>query len=575
MRKMITLIALLSIGIANAQVIPTQRIFEWNKAGLKTEVNFNDTVFLSDYGAVGDGVTLNDQAFQQALNAVNNPPTVVIIPNGNFYLTDPLVLPSNVLLKGQGANHTVLTFKLDSNETDLISMSGSVSSNALNLSANAATFDDKIVLNTNGNTGLNSGDYIQLLKNDSNLITSSWSLNTVGQIVEIDSLNGDSLFLNSKIRTNYPLIKSPYIKKITPIKNAGLECLKIVRKDTQTVHCANVRFNYAINCWVKGIESENCNYSHINLIRSSNIYVADSYFHHAFDYGGGGAGYGVVAMYASGECLVENNIFEHLRHSMLLQGGSNGNVFGYNYSLDPFWTGVALPSNSAGDMVLHGNYVYANLFEGNIGQNIVIDDSHGANGPYNMFFRNRANLYGIFMNNGVPTDSCSFVGNEITNTTTFLGNYLLFGNGHFEYGNNVKGVIKPVGTNSMFPTSLYLAQQPDFLSAAQFPFCGAPAVYNVEDIPSKQRYDTPVKTVCKSNQHLAINNFSEKKLSIYPNPSASIVNFDHPTSITIYNQLGVKVFNTQEKLNFIDLSSYKKGVYLVKTDFGFQKLILK
>jgi hypothetical protein len=95
--------------------------------------------------------------------------------------------------------------------------------------------------------------------------------------------------------------------------------------------------------------------------------------------GGGGKGYGIMVQNTSGDCLIENNIFRHLRHSMILQAGSNGNVFGYNYSIDPYWTEVSLPSNAAGDIVLHGNYVYANLFEGNLGQQIVIDDSHGIN----------------------------------------------------------------------------------------------------------------------------------------------------------------------------------------------------
>lgn len=556
-----------------AQVIPDSKIFEWENAGLKEEIIFNDTIYLDNFGLIGDGITDNSFFIQQAINSLASNPTVLLFSEGDFYFTDPIQLPSNVTLKGDGSDNTTLTFNLDYNESDLISISGSVETNIFNFSTSANTKEKSISLIST--VGLNEGDYIQIFKNDSNLITSNWSLKTVGQIVEIDSIDGNTIHLNSELRTFYPIPKTPYLKKINPIKNVGVECLKLVRLDTQTVHCANIKFNYAVNCWVKGVESENCNYSHINFIRSSNIHVSDSYFHHAFDYGGGGAGYGIVAMYTSGECLVENNIFEHLRHSMILQGGSNGNVFGYNYSIDPFWTDVTLPSNSAGDMVLHGNYVYANLFEGNIGQNIVIDDSHGANGPYNMFFRNRADLYGIFMNSGVPTHSCSFIGNEITNTGQFLGFYALAGNGHYEYGNNVKGNITPNGTSSNFITSLYKNQLPDFLDVSQFPFCGLPANYNQIGIPAKERTNGIVKTICASNQFVGINNFSEKKLLIYPNPSTSIINFDDFTKVTIYNELGIKVFKSQIKLNKLDLSMLSKGIYLIKTDFGFQKIILK
>ena len=89
--------------------------------------------------------------------------------------------------------------------------------------------------------------------------------------------------------------------------------------------------------------------------------------------------------FTTNECLVEDNIFNHLRHSMILQAGANGNIFSYNYSYDPYWTGVFFPANSAGEIVLHGNWPYANLFEGNDVGNIVIDNSHDANGPHNTF----------------------------------------------------------------------------------------------------------------------------------------------------------------------------------------------
>ena len=33
--------------------------------------------------------------------------------------------------------------------------------------------------------------------------------------------------------------------------------------------------------------------------------------------------------------LAEDNIFDSLRHAMMVQTGANGNVFGYNYSANP------------------------------------------------------------------------------------------------------------------------------------------------------------------------------------------------------------------------------------------------
>tara|TARA_B110000091_G_scaffold188339_1_gene210108 strand:- start:126 stop:455 length:330 start_codon:yes stop_codon:yes gene_type:complete len=99
---------------------------------------------------------------------------------------------------------------------------------------------------------------------------------------------------------------------------------------------------------------------------------------------------------------------------MLLQSGANGNVFAYNYSLNPFWTST--PSNSAGDMVLHGNFPYANLFKENIYRNIVVDNSHTPNGSYNTFLRNRAEGFGIFFSSSNCPDQ-NFIRNDIPNTS--------------------------------------------------------------------------------------------------------------------------------------------------------------
>ena len=99
------------------------------------------------------------------------------------------------------------------------------------------------------------------------------------------------------------------------------------------------------------------NFAHVEVSNSIGINVENSYFKDAFAYGSGGAGYGVALQYSSGDCYVHANVFEHLRHSILLQAGANGNVIGYNYSISPYWTGTSLPTNAAGDLVLHGNYV--------------------------------------------------------------------------------------------------------------------------------------------------------------------------------------------------------------------------
>lgn len=124
---------------------------------------------------------------------------------------------------------------------------------------------------------------------------------------------------------------------------------------------------------------------------------------------------------------------------MMVKTGTNGNVFGYNYSIDPYRSETI--HDYSGDVSLHGHYAFANLFEGNLVQNIIIDHYWGPSGPLNTFFRNRAELYGfIITSSDNPTNQQNIAGLEITNTNFLYGMYTISGEDHFEYGNFVTGV---------------------------------------------------------------------------------------------------------------------------------------
>jgi len=330
------------------------------------------------------------------------------------------------------------------------------------------------------------GDYLHIIQNDSNLMFSNWAYGTYGQIVRVVAINGNQISLDSELRLDYDLSRTPFVRKIIPAQNVGIECLKIKRLDASAGQTTNIAFLYAANCWLKGIESELTNFAHVGISRSTNIVVQNSYFHDAHAFGGGGQGYGVVMQETSNECLVENNHFRRLRHSILSQSGANGNVSAYNYSRDAYWS--SFPNNSAGDIVLHGNRPYANLFESNIFCNIVIDDSHGANGDYNTFLRNRAYLYGIFFS-AATSPNQNFIGNEVTNPTFPFGMYTLQGTGHFEYGNNIKGTTTPAGTDNLMDSSYYYPTRPDFVYTNSFAKIGLPYPINTGTIPAKERWD--------------------------------------------------------------------------------------
>lgn len=544
-----------------SQILPEERSVDWKVSGNKSDLTNYWTINILDYGGLGDGISYNDNAINQAIDESKNKAVIIYFPAGIYKFTSPIYLNNNTILSGASAEVTVLDFDLNK-KNSLINVIGSQTKDTLIIEEIKKSSNIVVV---NNSDKLAEGDYFQIIPDDNSLITSSWALHTSGQICKVNHINQDTLFLESPVRRDYGQNENPVLIKIIPKENIGIEKLKIIRRDSTPSQTDNIHIDLAVNSFVDCIESENCNFAHIGIRRSSNIEIKGSYFHDAFSYGGGGRAYGVAIQSASGECLVENNIIKHLRHSMLVQSGSNGNVFCYNYSLETYWTDVMLPSNSAGDIVLHGNYPYCNLYEGNIVQNIVIDNSHGKNGPYNTFFRNRAELYGIFMNSNPASDRQNFIGNEITNEEMLKGMYLLEGENHFEYGNNVRGAIKPEGTNNLTDKSYYFDKSPQYYkNNSHWSPIGIPNKINEYSIEAKDRYLLGIYTHCSYKNGTNINETSEIQIKL--NSAGNYFSVQSQNSIkkiNIYNILGVLVFSI-DKQNHFSIEELAAGIYFIE-----------
>lgn len=555
-----------------SQTLSPSRTVDWTLAGLKDSSTSLLEINLQNKGIINDGVSPNDSILTNILSTIPNTGAILNFPAGKFLFTQTIHVPNHVILRGRGADKTTFILNLNKQGHGIFIHGSSNPIDTTSLIKSALKNMDAIIVAHPEK--FSSGNWIQIKQNDSDLTFSTWAKHSVGQIIQIKSISNQKIILESPLRLDFNITRSPYIQKITPVQNVGLECFKIQRiDDTSPEQSSNIAFTYAVNCWAKGIESENCTFSHIQANQSSNLYFASSYFHHGFNYGGGGKAYGIMLQGTSNECLAENNIFEHLRHSMILQSGANGNVFAYNYSRAPY--SDVSPNNASGDIVLHGNYAYANLFEQNICQNIVIDNSHGANGPYNTIFRNRAQLFGIiFSSENSPKQN--LLGNEITNNKLpyKLFNYTIQGVNHFLSGNNNKGTIHPIGTK-VATTSYAYTEKPNFLPTTQWGGIGIPNELNMRSIPAYDRYhagDINNSSCCK----FPVNNrnfFDAKKaVLIHPNPAASKVSIEatHPIEqLTIRNPLG-QVFLSEKNINtqFINIGGWPNGIYFVTIHFS-------
>ncbi|MDG2153566.1 MAG: glycosyl hydrolase family 28-related protein [Crocinitomicaceae bacterium] len=559
--------------MVSSQVIPQDRLVSWDNAGLRDTITTGFTwLNVVSEGFDNAGIAANDLIMDSLISVYGSSGAVFFFPQGNYLFNNTIDLQSNQILKGEGMDQTLLSFDLGGSG-DAIRVTGSIdNSSSPMLSVNA--FKGQNYIQSNASNEVSTGEWIKLFQQDDDLVTSSWAINSVGQIVKIVGVAGDTIFLESALRMDFEIQKDPKFKKMQMKSNVGIECLKLLRlDDAAPEQASNFAFRYASNCWLKNVESENCTFSHVVAENASNLKIGRSYFHHGFDYGGGGRAYGVSLQFTTNECLIEDNIFEHLRHSMLLQAGPNGNVFAYNFSTDPYWTSSSpfIPIDAAGDMVLHGNYPYANLFEQNSGQNIVIDNSHGANGPHNTFLRNRASLFGIFFSDAT-SPSQNLVGNEIPNTSSpySLVNYNIQGADQFEYGNNNKGNITPNGTEVLGDESYFYTDTPVFLNATEWSGIGTPNVMEQNTIPAQTRFETNAiyDYPCEEEEPvLHTTNEDLSNFSLYPNPTSDqlIIESDRKGTVFIYDVKGSLVVELQVEsgINKLNVISFPIGIYRV------------
>ena len=474
---------------------------DWQRAGFPgdTVPSYSTVVDITTFGANNAGAASTNAAFTNAVNSLNGANGVIYFPQGNYLFTATLFLRGGLILRGAGSGNTTLTFSLPG-EGDLIRVTGTAGASTP-VTVAVQQYSNQVTVTDPGIASM--GSFVKVYQNnESSLINDSWADNTVGQISYLKSKSGNTFTFYTRQRRPIPLSGAPVAQVLNMKTGVGIECLKIKRTDVDLTanQTSNIFFNYAAFCWVKGIESDSANFAHISIMNSSNIEVTGSYFHGAFSYGGGGEGYGVVCHLSTGDCLIENNIFKHLRHAMLLQAGTNGNIYAYNYSLQQQRT--ELPSDAAGDIVLHGNYPYANLLEGNIAQNIGGDASHGKNGPANVFFRNRALYYGIAFSSG-SGDSSIVMYNEVTATgnsgifpfiglggLSTVGANTIASRNHRQSSGGFVGDMEtrftPIGSTTY--THFQEPVRPYFFNADLTPM-GYPGVYNsATSIPARDRF---------------------------------------------------------------------------------------
>src|SRR5262249_37270373 len=176
----------------------------------------------------------------------------------------------------------------------------------------------------------------------------------------------------------------------------GVEAMTL--DHTSSPATTGIGVSNAHDCWIRNVKSLNANRNHVWLNTAARIEVRDSYFYGTRN--AASLSYG-VELYATGDDLVVNNIFQHVT-APIMTGNSAGVVVGYNFMTDMYYT----VSNwmMAGLQGSHDAGTGMNLAEGNVGNAFLMDDYHGTGNLITVFRNRLSGTEGSKSSNTIPVN---------------------------------------------------------------------------------------------------------------------------------------------------------------------------
>ena len=387
-------------GVAHAQawssILSPSRAIDWSNAGIPggipNRTSICATINASTYG---NGSSDSTSGIQSALN---NCPSgqVVSLSTGTFLVNGQLNIPSNVTLRGQGANLTILNAKGTSGNVVNLGTGGPNLGSLPSVSIAGGTAAGSTSITLISTSGLSVGEHLLINElNDPAFVSiagsegsctwcdSFWSgTRAAGQIVEITSISGTTVGIKPGLFMAYPL--TPLAVPIgNETKYAGVENLQVFANSTG--YAANFAMNACAYCWIEGVEGNYADGNHVEVKWSYRGEIVNSYFSNAYLHGPGQTDSDVNLASTSTGMLVQNNILERLHVSVMLEWGAAGNVIAYNYMFGNFDSNS--PNFLINNLDTHGAHPMYNLWEGNIGSKFEPDSIWGSSSN-NTFFRN-------------------------------------------------------------------------------------------------------------------------------------------------------------------------------------------
>jgi hypothetical protein len=318
----------------------------------------------------------------------------VYLAAGVYSIPGAIAVPSNVTLRGAGADRTILN-ATGSSRGNVVNLGfGSVPYRPVNITGGATAGSTSIVVG--GAATIHPGMYLAISEiNDPAYVSSAGSeglckwcdggwTNTGslsrGQIVEVTAVNGTKISIAPGLYSAYT--NSPLAIPFQMTTNhAGVEDLQVYANNSG--YEANFGMSECAYCWLKGVQSNYTDGDHVDVYWGFHDEVRDSYFSNAFQHLPGQFCSGILVALKTSASLIQNNIVERGHDSIMLQWGAAGNVVSYNYTTGEFDSGA--PDVVLGGINFHGAHSQYNLLEGNVLPEVFEDSIWGSSSQTTTF----------------------------------------------------------------------------------------------------------------------------------------------------------------------------------------------
>ncbi len=319
----------------------------------------------------------------------------VFLASGTYAVPGTIIIPSNVTLRGAGADRTMLNANGVGGGYVVSMGSESVSYTPAHIIAGATAGSTTITVDNA--SAISAGKYLVIAESNNNeYVTSAgsqdncdwcdgWTKTGVlarGQIVSVIAVKGDTITTSPGLYGGYTQqpIAVPFNMSAA---DAGVEALQVYANNTG--YDASFGMSKCAFCWIKGVETNYSDGDPVEILWGFRDEVRDSYFSNSFQHQAGRHDSGIHVALKTSASLIENNILERLRISFDVGWGAAGNVFAYNYAMGEFTSDA--PDMVVGGFRTHGAHPQFNLLEGNVLTTVEEDPVWGSS-SHTTAFRN-------------------------------------------------------------------------------------------------------------------------------------------------------------------------------------------